>query len=75
MKNAEKIRRSHLDSTVKKLSPLSDEERYNLEMMTRAIVRNILKDPIDNIKANGHSNRGYTEMVKDLFKLDEEKGR
>jgi glutamyl-tRNA reductase len=75
MKNAEEIRRSHLDRTVKKLPSLSDEERHNLEMMTRAIVGKILKNPIDNLKANGHSNRDYTEMVKDLFQLDEEKGR
>lgn len=73
MGKAEQIRRSHLERTVKKLPPLSDEERYNLEMMTKAIVTKILKDPIDNLKANGHSNRDYTEMVKELFQLQEEK--
>jgi glutamyl-tRNA reductase len=75
MSQAEEIRRSHLERTMKKLPPLSDEERHSLEMMTRAIVAKILKNPINNLKANGHSNRGYAEMVKELFQLDEEKRR
>jgi glutamyl-tRNA reductase len=75
MSKAEEIRRSHLDRTVKKLSPLSDEERYSLEMMTKAIVAKILKDPIHNLKANGHSNRDYAGMVKELFQLNEESYR
>ncbi len=75
MSKAEEIRRSHLNRTVKKLPPLSDEERYSLEMMTKAIVAKILKDPIGNLQANGHSNRNYTEMVKELFQLNEEKCR
>ena len=74
MSKAEEIRRSHLERTVKKLPPLSDEERYTLEMMTKAIVAKILKDPINNLKANGHSNRDYAEMVKELFQLSEKKG-
>jgi len=75
MSKAEEIRRSHLNRTMKKLPPLSDEERYSLEMMTKAIIAKILKDPIHNLKANGHSNRDYAEMVKELFQLNEEKYR
>ena len=41
-------------------------------MMTRAIVAKILKDPIHNLKANGHSNHDYLEMVKELFQLNVE---
>ncbi len=76
MGKAEEIRRSHLDRTVKKLSPLSDEERYSLEMMTKAIVAKILKDPIHNLKANGRSNcdhAEYVEIFRELFQLNEEK--
>jgi len=73
MSKAEEIRRSHLNRTMKKLHPLSDEEQYSLEMMTKAIVAKILKDPIHNLKANGHSNRDYAEIVKELFQLNEEK--
>ncbi len=75
MSKAEEIRRSHLDRTMNKLSSLSEEERYSLEMMTKAIVTKILKDPIHNLKANGRSNRDYTEyakMVRELFQLNEE---
>ncbi|MFC1982301.1 glutamyl-tRNA reductase [Chloroflexota bacterium] len=75
MSKAEEIRRSHLNRTMKKLPPLSDEERYSLEMMTKAIIAKILKDPIHNLKANGHNNRDYAEMVKELFQLNEEKHR
>jgi len=71
MNKAEDIRRSHLERTLKKLPPLSDEEQYRLEMMTRAIVTKILRDPINNLKANGHNNRDYVEMVRELFQLDE----
>ncbi len=75
MSKAEEIRRSHLERTVKKLPPLSDEERYSLEMMTKAIVAKILKDPIHNLKTNGHSNRDYAEMVKELFQVHEERSK
>jgi len=73
MKKAEEIRRSQLDRTLKKLPPLSEEEQYSLEMMTRAIVAKILKGPIHNLKANGRRNLGYVETVRELFQLDEEK--
>ena len=73
MKKAEEIRRSHLNRTLKKLPPLSEEEQYSLEMMTRAIINKILKEPIHSLKANGRHNLGYAEMVRELFHLDVEK--
>jgi len=69
-KKAEEIRRSHLNRTLKKLPPLSEEERHSLEMMTKAIVSKILKAPIHSLKANGRHNLGYAEMVSELFHLD-----
>jgi glutamyl-tRNA reductase len=69
MDKAEKIRRSQLDRTVKKLPPLSDRELYSLEMMTRAIVTKILKDPIRVLKNNRYHDQNYTETVKELFQL------
>jgi len=68
---AEEIRRSHLDRTMKKLPRLTEEEQYRLEMMTRAIISKMLKDPIQYLKSNGSSN--YAEMVREIFRLDEEK--
>ena len=73
MGKAEKIRRSHLERTVKNLHPLSEEEYYRLEMMTKSIVAKILKDPIHNLKANGYSNHDYAEIIKELFQLNEGK--
>jgi len=73
MKKAEEIRRSHLNRTLKKLPPLSEEEQYDLEMMTKAIVARILKAPIHNLKANGRHDLDYAELVRELFELDVEK--
>jgi len=67
---SEEIRRSHFDRTVKKLPHLTKEEQYRLEMMTKAIVSKILKDPIQCLKANGSGS--YAEMIRELFRLDEE---
>ncbi|MFC1955235.1 glutamyl-tRNA reductase [Chloroflexota bacterium] len=72
MSKAEEIRHSHLKRTMKKLPPMSEEERYNLEMMTRAIVAKILKNPINNLKTNGHEDLDYINMVKELFQLNVE---
>ncbi|MBI4180717.1 MAG: glutamyl-tRNA reductase, partial [Chloroflexi bacterium] len=46
MEKAEEIRNDQLNKTLKKLPPLSDEERDNLEAMTKSIVTKILNDPI-----------------------------
>jgi glutamyl-tRNA reductase len=67
---AEKIRLLQLDRTLKKLPHLTEEERYSLEMMTRAIVTKIIKDPIQYLKTNGHKDCEYEEIVKELFHLD-----
>ena len=67
---AETIRRTQLERAVKKLPQLGEAERRNLELMTKAIVSKILKDPIDNIKANGHRDRDYSEIARHLFRLD-----
>jgi len=72
MSKAEEIRRSHLDRTMKKLPHLTEEEHYSLEMMTKAIVSKILKDPIRNLKANGDIKRNYAETARQLFQLNVE---
>jgi len=75
MGKAEEIRRSHLNRTLKKLPHLTEEEQYSLEMMTRAIVSKILKDPINSLKANGNINDNYAETARQLFQLDIEGDR
>ncbi len=71
MSRAEEIRSSQLGKTLKKLPPLSDEQRENLEAMTKSIVVRILKDPIQYLKTNGNSH--HAEIVKDLFNLNAER--
>ena len=68
MSKAEDIRSTQLNKTLKRLHPLSGEEQESLEAMTRSIVTKILKDPIRCLKTNGNSN--YTEMVRELFRLN-----
>lgn len=69
---ADKIRSAQLDRTLKKLHHLSDEEQYHLEMMTRAIVTKIMKDPIYYLKSNGNEDHENIDTVKRLFDLDVE---
>ena len=72
MKKVEDIRQQQLNRTIKKLRPLSDEERYSLEAMTKSIVTKILQDPIRHLKTNLNSS-DYAEMVSKLFRLRIEK--
>ncbi len=71
MSRAEEIRLAQLSKTLKKLPPLSDEQRESLEAMTKSIVTRILKDPIQYLKTNGNSH--HAEMVKELFNLNAER--
>jgi len=73
MEKAEEIRCAQLNKTLRKLRPLSDEERDDLEAMTKSIATKILKEPIEHLKANVNSNRDYAEMVSELFQLNREK--
>ncbi|MFC1942520.1 glutamyl-tRNA reductase [Chloroflexota bacterium] len=72
MSQAEEIRRFQLKRTMKKLPPMNEEEQYSLDMMTRAIVAKILKSPMKQLKANGHEDTNYMDMVKELFRLNVE---
>ena len=71
MRRAEKIRSAQLNKTLNKLPPLSDEQRENLEAMTKSIVTRLLKDPVRYLKTNGNSH--HAEMVKELFNLNAER--
>jgi glutamyl-tRNA reductase len=70
MKMAEDIRRRQLKATLKKLPPLSEEERESLEAMTRAIVNKILHNPVRCLKSNGQRGRDFIGVVEELFDLD-----
>jgi glutamyl-tRNA reductase len=73
MSKAEDIRRAQLAGTLKKLRPLSDEERDSLEAMTKSIVTKILKGPVQRLKASANGNDDYAEVISELFHLNGEK--
>jgi glutamyl-tRNA reductase len=74
MSKAEEIRRSHLEKTLKRLRPLSDEELESLDSMTKAIVTKILHDPIQYLKGSDENNGDYAAVVTELFRLNKEDG-
>lgn len=69
MSKAEQIRARQLQQTLKRLPPLSQEQRESLEAMTKSIVTNILKDPVHHLKAGGNGNG--SKLVRELFHLDD----
>jgi glutamyl-tRNA reductase len=72
MTKAEEIRRSHLEMTVRKLHPLTDDEMEHLESMTKAIVTKILRDPVECLKRSGDNNGDYASVVSEIFRLNRE---
>jgi glutamyl-tRNA reductase len=59
--------------TLRKLPNLTEEERSYLDAMTKAIVKQILHEPIRSLKDNNHKSNGHLETIKELFSLDEKK--
>ncbi len=72
MNKAHRISDSHLQKTLKRLPHLSEEERYDLEKMTEAIVTKLLKDPIDSIREKSGGNGEHARLVSELFRIDKE---
>jgi glutamyl-tRNA reductase len=72
MKKAEEIRQAQLKRTLKKLRPLSDEERDSLDAMSKSIATKILQEPIQCLKGKADDGENYAEMVSELFRLDME---
>ncbi|MBW2038439.1 MAG: glutamyl-tRNA reductase [Deltaproteobacteria bacterium] len=70
----EEIRRRELGKTLSSFPQISEKERKALEALTAAIVKKILHDPITLLKKTGQDSEGelYVDVVKKLFKLDEE---
>ena len=69
MGKAEVIRSTQLSSTLKKLRPLSQEEKDYLEAMTKSIVVKILKDPLHYLKNNPSGNGDGAETIRQVFRL------
>jgi glutamyl-tRNA reductase len=68
---AEEIRSSELDRMAPKLASLSDEERRQLELLTRAMVQKLLHRPTVRLKelAAEQASAPYAEAIGELFGL------
>lgn len=73
MSKAEDIRLKEMNRTLKKLRPLSEEEHYSVDAMTRSIISKILKEPIKCLKMNVSRDGDYSRMVNTLFGLQKDK--
>lgn len=66
---AEQLRRTELAKTLRRFDATA-EQREQLEAMTRALVRQILHDPITTLRERGDRDV-YVDAVRELFRLDE----
>lgn len=69
---AERLRAVELAKTLRRLD-VSDEERAHLEALTKALVKQILHDPIATLRERG-DREVYIDAVRKLFRLDEPAG-
>lgn len=69
---AEQIRRTEVDRTVRRMGGLSSENRALIDAMTSSIVRRILHGPVTALKARSdRSEEGdLARLVEELFGLD-----
>jgi glutamyl-tRNA reductase len=67
MSRAESIRVTQLNKTLRRLPPLSAHDLEHLEALTKSIVTQILKEPVQYLKETGSN--GHAEFVKELFRL------
>ena len=69
---AENIRKSEIEKTLNKLGPLSPEQRTAIEVMTKALTRKLLHDPVLFIKSAGrHGKKGFNlDLARRVFGLD-----
>jgi len=67
----EKIRAAQYHSSMKKMASLSEEEKQQIDLLTRSIVDKILRDPILYLKEGGGADR--IETISRLFGLNDGK--
>lgn len=66
---AERLRAAELAKTLRRLD-VSEEERAHLEALTKALVKQLLHDPIATLRERG-DREVYLDAVRKLFRLDE----
>lgn len=70
LRKAEAIRKAQLDLTLKKLRGLTPAQRDGLDAMTRALVEEILHEPLGRVGGRNDEGGSYAEIVRQLFHLD-----
>ena len=69
---AEEIRQAAVEKSLRKLNA-GDDERREIEALTRAIVKRLLHDPITTLREHGDEQHNYIEAARTLFRLDDER--
>jgi len=71
---AERIRHSEINRALNRLGPLSEREKKVISSMTNSIVKQLLHNPIINLKKYANTSQGhlYTEILQNLFDLEVE---
>lgn len=72
--NAEAIRQTELEKTLRRLPDLTDSERGHIEAMTQALVKKLLHAPTHSLRAEVASPRAseYAAVARKLFNLSED---
>jgi glutamyl-tRNA reductase len=70
---AEEIRLAELRKALRRLGPLSEQQRSIVEALSLGIVNKLLHPPIINLKgrANGQDGRLYAMAIRELFALED----
>jgi glutamyl-tRNA reductase len=73
--NAEAIRQTELEKTLRRLPHLTEAEREHIEAMTQALVRKLLHAPTHRLRAEAASPRAseFAAMARTLFNLSKER--
>lgn len=73
---AEGIRQAELEKTLRRLPSLSEEERERLDLMTQALVRKLLHQPITQLRERAGTSQAaqHAETARHLFGLQSKNG-
>jgi glutamyl-tRNA reductase len=75
--NAEAIRQTELEKTLRRLPDLTEAERSHIEAMTQALVKKLLHAPTNRLRTEAASPRAseYADVARKLFNLSDEGAR
>lgn len=73
---AETIRRTELERTLRRLPDLTDDERARIEILTQSLVKKLLDGPTNRLRAEAACPQApkYAGVARSLFGLKEESG-